>query len=130
MLNKLRKNRLACNQVFRYAIVTGCAETNPASELASALTAPKSTYYPHLLADELSEFLHALAAYFDSPITRLATPILMLIRVRTVEVRQAEWKEFDFNKSVWEVPVERMKMPRPHLAPKTGLYAWRSPQMT
>ena len=36
---------------FRYAIVTGRAETNPASELASALTAPKSVHYPHLLAD-------------------------------------------------------------------------------
>lgn len=29
----------------------------------------------------------------------------------------AEWKEFDFDKLVWEVPVERMKMRRPHLLP-------------
>jgi integrase len=98
--------------VFRYAIVTGRAETNPASELASALTAPKSTHYPHLLADELPDFLQALAAYTGSPITRLATRILMLTGVRTVELRQAEWKEFDFDKRTWEVPVERMKMRR------------------
>lgn len=117
VLDKLRKIRQACNQVFRYAIVTGRAETNPASELASALTAPKSTHYPHLLADELPDFLQALAAYSGSPITRLATRILMLTGVRTVELRQAEWKEFDFDKRVWEVPVERMKMRRPHLVP-------------
>jgi integrase len=115
VLDKLRKIRQACNQVFRYAIVTGRAETNPASELASALTAPKSTHYPHLLADELPDFLQALAAYTGSPITRLATRILMLTGVRTVELRQAEWKEFDFDKRTWEVPVERMKMRRPHL---------------
>ncbi|HFF9493038.1 tyrosine-type recombinase/integrase [Serratia marcescens] len=117
VLDKLRKIRQACNQVFRYAIVTGRAETNPASELASALTAPKSTHYPHLLADELPDFLQALAAYSGSPVTRLATRILMLTGVRTVELRQAEWKEFDFDKRVWEVPVERMKMRRPHLVP-------------
>lgn len=46
VLDKLRKIRQACNQVFRYAIVTGRAETNPVSELASALTAPKSTITP------------------------------------------------------------------------------------
>ena len=117
VLSTLRKIRQACNQVFCYAIVTGRAETNPASELASALTAPKSTHYPHLLADEFPDFLQALAAYSGSPITRLATRILMLTGVRTVELRQAEWKEFDFDKRVWEVPVERMKMRRPHLVP-------------
>lgn len=117
VLDKLRKIRQACNQVFRYAIVTGRAENNPASELASALTAPKSVHYPHLLADELPAFLQALAGYSGSPTTRLATRILMLTGVRTIELRMAEWKEFDFDKRVWEVPVERMKMRRPHLVP-------------
>mgnify|MGYP003599787576 CR=1 FL=1 len=117
VLDKLRKIRQACNQVFRYAIVTGRAESNPASELASALTPPKSVHYPHLSADELPAFLEALAAYSGSPITRLATEILMLTGVRTIELRMAEWKEFDFDKRVWEVPVERVKMRRPHLVP-------------
>lgn len=45
VLDKLRKIRQACNQVFRYAIVTGRAENNPASELASALPPPKATHY-------------------------------------------------------------------------------------
>lgn len=117
VLDKLRKIRQACKQVCNYAIVTGRAKTNPFSELASALKAPKSTNYPHLLADELPAFLQALASYSGSPITRLATKILMLTGVRTVELRMAEWKEFDFDKRVWEVPVERMKMRRPHLVP-------------
>lgn len=41
----------------------------------------------------------------------------MLTGVRTIELRQAEWKEFDFEKGLWEVPKERMKMRRPHLVP-------------
>lgn len=117
VLDKLRKIRQACNQVFRYAIVTGRAENNPASELASALETPKAQHFPHLLADELPEFLQALAAYTGSPITRNATMILMLTGVRTIELRQAEWKEFDLDKAIWEVPKERMKMRRPHMVP-------------
>jgi len=117
VLDKLRKIRQACNQVFRYAIVTGRAESNPASELSSALATPKSQHFPHLLAEELPEFLQALEAYSGSPITRLATRILMLTGVRTIELRLAEWKEFDFDKAIWEVPKERMKMRRPHMVP-------------
>ena len=117
VLDKLRKIRQACNQVFRYAIVTGRAENNPASELASALPPPKATHYPHLLPNELPDFLRALSTYSGSKITQLATRILMLTGVRTIELRQAEWKEFDFEKQLWEVPKERMKMRRPHLVP-------------
>ncbi|KHS93441.1 integrase [Pectobacterium brasiliense] len=117
VLDKLRKIRQACNQVFRYAIVTGRAENNPASELASALPPPKATHYPHLLSGELPDFLRALSTYSGSKITQLATRILMLTGVRTIELRQAEWKEFDFEKGLWEVPKERMKMRRPHLVP-------------
>ncbi|WP_233982413.1 tyrosine-type recombinase/integrase [Pectobacterium versatile] len=117
VLDKLRKIRQACNQVFRYAIVTGRAENNPASELASALPPPKATHYPHLLPDELPDFLRVLSTYSGSKVTQLATRILMLTGVRTIELRQAEWKEFDFEKQLWEVPKERMKMRRPHLVP-------------
>ncbi|ASY77972.1 integrase [Pectobacterium polaris] len=117
VLDKLRKIRQACNQVFSYAIVTGRAENNPASELASALPPPKATHYPHLLPDELPDFLRALSTYSGSKVTQLATRILMLTGVRTIELRQAEWKEFDFEKGLWEVPKERMKMRRPHLVP-------------
>lgn len=117
VLDKLRKIRQACNQVFRYAIVTGRAESNPVTELATALATPKSTHYPHLTAEELPDFLRVLSGYSGSPITRLAAKILMLTGVRTIELRAAEWKEFDLDKSLWEVPVARMKMRRPHLVP-------------
>lgn len=41
----------------------------------------------------------------------------MLTGVRTIELRQAEWREFDFERRIWEIPVSRMKMRRPHLVP-------------
>lgn len=117
VLDKLKKIRQACNQIFRYAIVTGRAENNPASELVGALASPKQKHFPHLLAQELPAFLQALSTYQGSKITQLATKLLALTGVRTIELRKAEWTEFDLDKAIWQVPIERMKMRRPHLVP-------------
>ena len=40
-LEKTRKVRQRCGEVFRYAIITGRAEYNPAPDLAIALAVPK-----------------------------------------------------------------------------------------
>ncbi|MBK0018992.1 hypothetical protein IAE50_21665 [Kosakonia sp. S42] len=40
-LEKMRKVRQRCGEVFRYAIDTGRADYNPAPDLASALATPK-----------------------------------------------------------------------------------------
>lgn len=48
-LEKTRKVRQLCGEVFRYAIITGRAEYNPAPDLAIALTVPKQKiihFYP------------------------------------------------------------------------------------
>lgn len=41
----------------------------------------------------------------------------MLTGVRTIELRAAEWKEFDLDNALWEIPKEHMKKRRPHLVP-------------
>lgn len=117
VLDKLKKIRQACNQIFRYAIVTGKAENNPASELVGALASPVQKHFPHLNASELPEFLQALSTYQGSKITQLATKLLILTGVRTIELRAAQWQEFNLKKAIWEVPIIRMKMRRPHLVP-------------
>lgn len=116
-LEKLRKVRQFCNQIFRYAIATGRATINPAGELTGTLTAPKTNHFPHLTAEELPVFLTRLAQYHGSPITRIATNLLLLTGVRTIELRAAEWSEFDFQNSLWTIPENRMKMRRKHIVP-------------
>ncbi|EHI0520459.1 integrase arm-type DNA-binding domain-containing protein, partial [Escherichia coli] len=100
-LEKLRKVRQYCNQIFRYAIATGRATVNPASELTSTLAAPKAAHFPHLRADELPVFLRKLAEYHGSPVTRMATNLLLLTGLRTIELRSAEWSEIDFDNALW-----------------------------
>ncbi|QHM96005.1 tyrosine-type recombinase/integrase [Kosakonia sacchari] len=117
VLDKLKKIRQACKQIFTYAIITGRAEFNPVADLAGALKPPKQQHYPHLQRDELGGFIEALMDYSGSKITRTATFLLMYTGVRTIELRAAEWKEFDFSNDLWQIPKERLKMRRPHLVP-------------
>ncbi|HGL4515977.1 TPA: tyrosine-type recombinase/integrase [Klebsiella pneumoniae] len=110
---KAKKVRQRCSEVFRYAIVTGRAEYNPAADLTSAMSGHESKHYPFLTVEELPDFFKALAGYTGSPLVVLAARLL----IRTGELRGAFWSEFDLEKAVWEIPAERMKMKRPHLVP-------------
>lgn len=117
VLDKLKKTRQACRQIFTYAVITGRAEFNPVADLAGALKTPKQQHFPHLQASELGQFIEAVKNYSGSKVTQNATLILMYTGVRTIELRAAEWQEFDFTNGLWQIPKERMKMRRPHLVP-------------
>ena len=116
-LEKMRKVRQRCGEVYRYAIITGRAEYNPAPDLATALTPPKKQHFPFLTAEELPYFLRDLAGYTGSVITKTATKIILLTAVRTQELRFARWQDIDLEKGIWEIPAEVMKMKRPHVVP-------------
>ncbi|EPS6028309.1 tyrosine-type recombinase/integrase [Morganella morganii] len=116
-LEKMRKVRQRCGEVYRYAIITGRAEYNPAPDLATALTPPKKQHFPFLTAEELPYFLKDLAGYTGSIITKTATKIILLTAVRTQELRFARWQDIDLEKGIWEIPAEVMKMKRPHVVP-------------
>ena len=107
------------SQVFRFAIVTDRAERNPVSDLTGALKPYKKGHYAAIEADDLPEFLNALnrndaRLYF---LTRCAVRLLMLTFVRTTELIEARWTEFNLDKAEWLIPAERMKMKRPHIVP-------------
>ncbi|EMM6764538.1 tyrosine-type recombinase/integrase [Pluralibacter gergoviae] len=120
VLDKLKKTRQACRQIFTYAVITGRAENNPVVDLASALKAPKQKHFPHLSVEQIPDFLRALNDYSGSLVTRNATRMLMLTGLRTIELRSSEWADIDYEKAIWNIPAERMKMRRPHIVPITS----------
>jgi len=117
VLDKLKKTRQACRQIFTYAVISGRVGHNPVSDLVGVLKAPKQKHFPHLSVAELGEFQRQLEQYSGSKITQIATQLLMLTGLRTIELRSAEWTEIDFEKRLWQIPVARMKMKRPHMVP-------------
>ncbi len=107
-----------CAQVLRYAIVTGRAERNPASDLRGALPPVKQTHRaaitePHAIGG----LLRAIEGYQGSFVTRCALRLAPLLFVRPGELRHAEWAEFDLDAAQWNLPAEKMKMREPHLVP-------------
>ncbi|MDM3622988.1 tyrosine-type recombinase/integrase [Proteus mirabilis] len=114
---KLKKVRQRCGEVWKYAIITGRAEYNPAPDLASAFIPHQRENYPYLLADELPEFLSSVDKYQGSQIVRTALNILMLTGLRPGELRKSEWSFIDFESRTWKLPEQIMKMGRVHVVP-------------
>ncbi|SUB99872.1 tyrosine-type recombinase/integrase [Proteus penneri] len=117
---KLKKVRQRCGEVWKYAIITGRAEYNPAPDLASAFIPHQRENYPYLLADELPEFLSSVDKYQGSQIVRTALNILMLTGLRPGELRKSEWSFIDFESRTWKLPEKIMKMGRVHVVPMSG----------
>ena len=40
-----------------------------------------------------------------------------LVFVRPANIRFMEWSEIDFEKAVWRIPADKMKMRTPHIVP-------------
>ena len=114
----LRKVRMWASGVFRYAVATGRADSDPAAPLRGTFKAHKSKNFPALTkADELGQLLAAIETYAGSPVTRAGLRLLAYTFVRTGELRGAEWPEFDLDKALWTIPAERMKNRAMHLVP-------------
>lgn len=116
-LEKLRKVRQRCQEVYRFAIATGRAEYNPIADIGGALQTPTSRHYPFLPIEEIPELINSIQACPGHDVVKIATRLLILTGVRTAELRGAPWSEFDLNNSLWLIPAVRMKMRRAHLVP-------------
>jgi len=106
-----------CNAIFRYAVQTGRAQLNPASELKGVLKTRKVEHRAAITRAELPKLLKDVSSYNGYLITKLALKLLMLTFVRPGELRFARWVEFDLKHNVWRIPGERMKMKTEHLVP-------------
>jgi integrase len=59
----------------------------------------------------------SIEVYEGRQLTRLAIKLMALTFVRTSELIEARWDEFDFNAKRWSVPSARMKMKTPLIVP-------------
>ena len=106
-----------CSAIFRYAVATLRADTDPAAALKGAIHRPKIEHRKPLERDQIAGLAKALEAYGGHRETIIALRLLLLTFVRTGELRAARWGEFDLERSEWRIPAERMKMREPHIVP-------------
>jgi integrase len=108
-----------CSQIMRYAVAHGIAERNPAADIkpSDALKPTKTANNARIDARELPELLQKIDSYQGHPLTRLALQLVAHTFVRTRELIEAPWKEFDLEAKEWRIPAERMKMGTDHIVP-------------
>jgi integrase len=106
-----------CNGIFRYAVIIGHIEYNPAIDLAGALISHKSSHYPTLAAKDLPSFFQKLENAVTSQQNKLAIKILMLTFLRQGELRHSKWQFVDLEAPEWRLPAHITKMGDNHIVP-------------
>ncbi|MCB1474843.1 MAG: tyrosine-type recombinase/integrase [Rhodobiaceae bacterium] len=113
-----RRLRGVIGTVFRHAIVTLRADTDPTEPLRGALLSPQVVGRAAITDErEFGKLLQAIDEYDGWPTITAALKFLILTCVRPGEVRGAVRSEFDLDNAVWRIPAERMKMRQPHDVP-------------
>lgn len=118
-LEMARRIKQLISRIFMFAIATDRAETDVTISLKHALKKYKKGRYHSLDIDLLPKFLFDI---YESKAklhaqTYLALKFMMLTFVRTQEMVYAKWNEIDFEKALWVIPAERMKMKQTHIVP-------------
>lgn len=114
-----KRVRQYASQIFKYAMITGRAERDITAGMSIVFRPAKVKHHAALDISEIPEFLEKLnrneARLFIQ--TRYAIELMLLTFVRTSELLEAKWSEFDLPNKIWHIPAERMKMKQAHIVP-------------
>lgn len=96
--------------------VMKCARHDVSAGLTETLSVSSPQQHRAALKDpvQIGALLRAIDGYPGDISTLYALRVLPYVFVRSQEIRGAKWEEIDFNKAVWIIPAERMKMKAPH----------------
>jgi integrase len=109
-----------CGQIFRYAIASGKADTDPVPSLRGALKPSINGHHAAITADELPEFLRAFEKIEGRMFvpTRVMFRLMMMTFVRTSELTETPWSEIDLENESWVIDWHRMKMGKKKVNPR------------
>ncbi len=113
-----RRMRSVISRVLRYGIATGRAQRDVAADLRGAIVVPKTKHFAAITSPQrVGGLLRDIEDFSGYGITKFALQMTPHVFVRPGELRKAEWAEFDFERAVWSIPADKMKMRWPHQVP-------------
>lgn len=113
-----RRLRATISGVFRLAVATLRAQTDPTFALRGALLAPVVKHRAAIVDETaLGGLMRSIDEYDGWPTITAALKFVALTCTRPGEVRHLRRNEIDINKKIWRIPAERMKMRKPHEVP-------------
>jgi len=124
-----RRLKQYAGAIFRYAGAADDEVTDPTPMLRGALKAPpRSRHHAALKRAEIGPFLRDLANYDGEAITRLGIEMILHTVVRTGELIEARWSEFEAldapDHALWRIPADRMKC-APSISCRSRVRCWR-----
>ena len=104
--------------VFRYAVTTGRAESDPSRDLGDVLKDRNPKHHPSITEPvEVGRLLVAIDSYKGTQVVKTALQLSALLFQRPGEIRHMEWTEINWDEERWEIPAEKMKMRVEHIVP-------------
>jgi len=108
--------RSLAGRVFRYAIATGRAESNPADSLVDALEKVQTKHFATITEPaRIGALLRDIYAYQGSRVTQAALKLAPLLFVRPGELRKALKADIDLDAAEWRFTTSKTGMP--HIVP-------------
>lgn len=119
-LDMAKRQGQVCGQIFRYAIASGKADTDPVPSLRGALKPSTSGHHAAITPDGLPDFLRAFAKIEGRMLlpTRVMFRLMMMTFVRTSELTETPWVEIDIENESWVIDWRRMKMGKKKVNPR------------
>ncbi|MBA1420448.1 MAG: tyrosine-type recombinase/integrase [Epsilonproteobacteria bacterium] len=108
------------HQIWRYALQFDKVEHNIVGDIDKTIALKKFTNKEYKTITEpkrIGELLRAIEEYKGSFTTRHLLRFLPYVFVRSANIREAVWSEFDLKKKLWTIPASKMKSGREHQIP-------------
>lgn len=106
-----------CSAIFRHAIASLKADTDPAAALRGVVNRPRVKHKHAMDANQIADLRVRIEQAGCSRELQIALQLLLLTFVRPGELRRAAWSEFDFERARWNVNPMHMKGRRKHIVP-------------
>lgn len=101
-LETAKRIKVKCSQVFRYAVATGRADSDPTRDLGGALKPPQTTHRAAITDPvKVGQLLRDIDQYSGYPQVRCALQLSPLVFVRPGELRSARWADIDLEAAEW-----------------------------
>jgi integrase len=115
-----RKVARRMNNIMTYAVNIGLVHHNALAGIKETIPATKVINQPTITPEELPELMKALNFANIRFATRCLIEWQLHTMVRPSEASQLKWSEINFEKRLWVIPAERMKIGKEHHIPLTS----------
>ncbi|MFZ6758121.1 tyrosine-type recombinase/integrase [Undibacterium sp. Ji50W] len=119
-LDMAKRQGQVCSQIFRFAIASGKADSDPVPNLRGALKPIAKGHHAAITPDEIPEFIQAFKKIEGRMFvpTKVMFRLMMLTFVRTSELTETPWSEIDLENESWIIDWHRMKMGKKKINPR------------